>query len=392
MVGYWSDRTTLSFGRRRSWMLASAIPFGLMAVMLWSPPEDLDAFQLHAWVIVSVFGFFTAHTLFYVPHLALGAEMSDDPALRFKVFGARQIAYTLGMLLAFSFAAPMLVDSETARGSARLLSGWGAAAAVTSIVVCTLALPAERKENIGRGAHAALPALRDVLANPHARLLLFVYFVEIFGIGGTSAMTIYVLKYITKAADQLGLVFLMYTVPGLLSIPFWVALGKRFERRDIWLAAMGIQAIGYGSMALQDEGRIALMIGTSVLTGVGTACGSVYGHAIKADVIDYDEYMTGERKEGTYFAAWSLAGKFGTGLMIAISGWALQAAGFQPDAEQTSTARWTILFLMGGAPFLCILIGMAAFTRFRLTNAAHARIRRELDQRVHDVEGTAFGA
>ena len=27
------------------------------------------------------------------------------------------------------------------------------------------------------------------------------------------------------------------------------------------------------------------------------------GPSIKGDVIDYDEYLTGERKEGTYFAA-----------------------------------------------------------------------------------------
>ena len=393
LVGYWSDRTTLRFGRRRSWMLASALPFSAMTIILWSPPEWLSPQQVSLWVGLSVFGFYTAYTLFYVPHLAYGAELSEKPAVRFRIFGTRQIAFTLGMLGAFAFAAPMLVEPETARASARWLAFWGALAAGSTIVFATFALPRERSDHIGRGAAHPVAAFRDVLANPHARLLLFVYFIEIFGIGGTSAMTIYVLKYITKAADQLGLVFLAYTIPGLLSIPLWVALGKRFERRRIWLIAMGIQAVGYGSMALQDEGRIALMIGTSVLTGVGTACGNVYGHAIKADVIDYDEYKTGERKEGTYFAAWSLAGKFGTGLMIAISGWALQLAGFVPDVEQTPLARFTILFLMGGAPFLCILAGMFAFSRFSLSEGEHARIRLALDERsrgeAHATENTS---
>ena len=384
MVGYWSDRTRSRFGRRRSWMLASAIPFAAMTVMLWSPPESLSEIQLKGWIVASVFGFFTAYTLFFVPQLALGAELSSSPVTRGWIFGARQVAVTLGMLFAFAFAAPLLGDSETARSSARMLAGWGALAAAVLIIGSTLALPKERADYVGRGSTHLVKAFRDVSRNPHARLLLFVYFIEIFGIGGTSSMTIYVLKYITKAADQLGFIFLMYTVPGLLAIPVWVWLGSRFERHRVWLFAMGLQAVGYGSMALQAEGRITLMICTSIVTGIGTACGQTLGQAIKADVIDYDEYQTGERKEGSYFAVWSLAGKLGTGLMIAIAGWALQGSGFERDVEQTVQVKRTILFLMGIAPMVCIAIGMIAFSRFKLSSVEHARIRAVLDQRERD--------
>lgn len=389
LVGYWSDRTRLRFGRRRSWMLASALPFLLTTWMLWSPPASLGPTALNLWVTVSVLAFFTAYTLYYIPQLAYGAEISLEAPTRNRIFAYRQIANAIGMLCAFSFAAPLLVDSETARASATRLASWGGGAACFAIIACTLALPRERVEYIGRGAKNPLRAIRDVSANPHARLLLFVYFIEIFGIGGTSVMTIYVLKYVTKSADEIGLVFLAYTIPTLLSIPFWLWLGNRFDRKRVWLMAMGLQAIGYGSMVLQAEGRIALLICTCAVTGVGTACGQIYGHSIKADVIDYDEYMTGERKEGAYFAVWSLAAKLGTGLMIALGGWALQLSGFVPDVEQTTVTRWTILGLMGGAPFVCILIGMTAFTRFSLTNAEHVRIRRILDERARGSAGAS---
>jgi GPH family glycoside/pentoside/hexuronide:cation symporter len=386
MVGYWSDRTRSSIGRRRSWMLGSAVPFALMTVMLWSPPIGLSQNALHLWIAVSVFGFYTAYTLFYIPQLAYGAEISEEPRSRNWIFAARQIALSVGMLGAFSFAAPLLIDSETARGSATTLARWGGAAACVFIVVCTLALPRERSDYIGRGATHPMRAIRDVSKNPHARLLLFVYFIEVFGIGGTSVMTVYVLKYVTKAADELGFIFLAYTIPAILSIPIWLWMGNRFDRKKIWLFAMGIQAVGYGSMAFQDEGRIPLLIATSIATGVGTACGQIFGHSIKADVIDYDEYMTGERKEGAYFAVWSLAAKLGTGLMIALGGFALQFSGFVPHAEQTTTTKWTILILMGGAPFLCITIGMIAFSRFSLTGSEHARIRAALDARARGEE------
>ena len=55
-------------------------------------------------------------------------------------------------------------------------------------------------------------------------------------------------------------VFLFYTLPAVLSIPFWVWLGKRYERHKLWRYAMGLQAFGYGGIVFQDEGRIGLMI------------------------------------------------------------------------------------------------------------------------------------
>lgn len=381
LVGSWSDRTRSRFGRRRPWMLASALPLAVVSLLMWSPPASLSETELLAWIVVSIFAFYTTYTVYAVPHLALGAELSLEPVERGRIFGARQIAVTLAMLLSFVFAAPMLADAETARESARLLAGSGALVSLLAIVACTLALPQERKEFVGRGGQSPRSALRDVMKNPHARLLLFVYFIEVFGIGATSSMTIYLLKYVTKAADEVGIVFIAYTVPAILSIPLWVKLGQRYERHRLWLFAMGLSAIGYGSVIFQDEGRLWLMFASSLINGFAMGCGQTLGQAIKADVVDYDEYMTGERKEGAYFATWNFAGKLGTGLMIVVAGWTLEVSGFERNVEQTEVVKWTIRGLMGGAPFICMLIGMFAFRRFSLTSAEHARIRAVIDAR-----------
>jgi Na+/melibiose symporter-like transporter len=333
------------------------------------------------WVVVSVLGFYTAFTLFSIPQMALGVELSPSPHERARVFAGRQITLTLGMLGTFILATPMIIDNPAARENATTLSIVGAITFGVAILACTFFLPAERSDYVGRGAKNPFTAMRDVVRNPHARLLLFVYFIEVFGIGATSAMTPYLLKYVLKAADYVGIVFIFYTVPAVLSIPFWVSMGKRYERHKLWRIAMGLQAIGYGTILFQREGLIWLMIVSSVINGFATACGQTLGYAIKGDVIDYDEYKTGERKEGSYLAAWSLAAKFGTGLMIAISGWALQWSGFAPNEVQSATVNWTIKGMTGGAPFVCILIGMVVFSRFSLDSHESARIRKVLDER-----------
>jgi GPH family glycoside/pentoside/hexuronide:cation symporter len=227
VIGFLSDRTRSRFGRRKVWMYASVIPMVVTTIMLWTPDARLDGPVLALWSLVSVLGFYTAFTIFVVPQMALGVELSPSPHERSRIFGGRQTALTLGMLGAFLVATPLIVGHPEARQNAAAFAWIMALLLGVTILVTTRALPVERGGYAGRGATNPLAATRDVLRNPHARLLLFVYFIEVFGIGATSAMTPFLLKYVTKAADYVGLVFLFYTAPALLSIPFWVWMGQR---------------------------------------------------------------------------------------------------------------------------------------------------------------------
>ena len=105
------------------------------------------------------------------------------------------------------------------------------------------------------------------------------------------------------------------------------------------------------------------------------------GPSIQADVIDFDEHQTGQRKEGAYFAAWNFVFKSASGLTLMLTGWVLQFSGFVPNAEQTESARFWMLALYSLFPLVCYVIGTALFTSFSLDEAEHRRIRAELDAR-----------
>lgn len=381
VVGFLSDRTRSRLGRRRSWMLGSAVPIAGFGVMLWAPPAGLSEAALTAWVAVAIFGFYSAYTTFYVPHLALGAELSFDVQERNRVYGSRQIGTAVGLLLAFTLGAPMLERVETARATAFQL-GWSTAlACLISIVIASALLPREPAGSAGRGGRNVVAAIRDVWRNPHARILLFVFFIESFGVAGTSVMAPYIVKYVIKLEGVLGIVLLAFVIPTALSIPVWVWLAGRYERHKLWMLGMAMSAIGYGSLAFLDEGRLGVMLFCSVMCGTGSGSGNTLGQAIKADVVDYDEYLTGERKEGSYFATWAFMQKLASGLMIALVGFALAFAGYVENTEQTAATKQTMVLLNGGVPCLCFVVGIAAFTRFRLDSAEHRRIRAEVARR-----------
>ena len=111
------------------------------------------------------------------------------------------------------------------------------------------------------------------------------------------------------------------------------------------------------------------------------SCGAMMGPSIEADVIDYDEYESGQRKEGAYFAAWNFVFKSATGVTLMLTGFVLQHAGFVPNAEQTETARFWIRALYSLFPFVCYVLGALLFSRISLGEEEHRRIRAELDAR-----------
>ncbi|MFT7687417.1 MAG: GPH family glycoside/pentoside/hexuronide:cation symporter, partial [Candidatus Azotimanducaceae bacterium] len=133
---------------------------------------------------------------------------------------------------------------------------------------------------------------------------------------------------------------------------------------------------------------VKLIFILAAFAGLSAGCGGTIAPSIQSDIIDYDEYNTGERKEGSYFAAFNFMQKSAIGIMILVTGWALQIAGFVPNVEQTMTVKVAMVFLYGLLPLICYAIGVLIFRKFDLDEMAHGEIRAELDRRSLEKTGT----
>lgn len=379
IVGTWSDRTQTRLGRRRPWMFAAIPALALASLILWQPPETFDGFALIAWEAVALFFFYTAYTAYAVPHQSLGVELSKSHHERSRVFGTQSACFTVGVMLAFA-AMQHVTVAEDPRAAMRTVLGIALVCLLPLLLVAPVRVR-ERAEYQGRGGQSSIGSLRDVGKNPYGRRLLFVQFVQMLGLGVVGTLSPYVMVYLIKRPDMIALLPGVFVLFNIASIPFWIWASKQWGKRDVWVVAMCGGALCFGAIYFVDGTGLVLITVSLVGAGFFLGCGGVIGPSLLADVIDSDELSTGERKEGTYAAAWGFAIKASSALVILLTGAALQFSGFVPNEEQSPGALLALRLTYGVFPLVMFVSAAAVLRTFGLDEAVHARIRAALDAR-----------
>jgi glycoside/pentoside/hexuronide:cation symporter, GPH family len=180
---------------------------------------------------------------------------------------------------------------------------------------------------------------------------------------------------------QVASVLMAFMVSATLSIPLWMAAGRRFEKKTLIIVAMVVISLALLPGIFLGPGDLLIALPTVLLAGCAAGGTDTFFPALGADVIDFDEYDSGERKEGTYFAVWAFASKTASGGAGVLVGFALDAAGYIPNVPQSAAATAMIRFLYAGVPLVLWSAGILIFRRFELTGAQHREIRAIIDAR-----------
>ena len=391
IAGYLSDRTTFKFGRRRTWMLLSFIPisFGFLAV--FSPPESMQGQSLDLWMMIAILSFYSAITLFNVPHMALGAELSEDYHERTRLFGVRHIGFTVGSILSLVSMSLLISEENSPTGDVRELASnlaFLAVAAMSLMIFFSVSRLKENPEFQNRVNKNPFKAFRDVWVNPHAKILIIVLFIENLGGAVIGVLTLYVTQYIVEAPAWAPLIIFAYMLPSALSVPLWIPLSKRFGKIRLWVFSLALTGISFGGIFIipfldsVTERLIVMFIGAT-LGGMAAGCGGAIGPSVKGDVIDYDEYLTGERKEGSYFAALNFVFKSATGIMLLVTGFVLQFSGFIPNQPQTMEVKIALISLYGLVPLVFYSLGAYLLhKKFTFGEKEHAAIKQQIKERA----------
>jgi Na+/melibiose symporter-like transporter len=387
VMAYVSDRTRLSLGRRRPYILGAALPLGVAFYLLFTPPAADDPAARQGALLLYLVALYTATYLLWtigaIPYYSLGAELTDDYHERTRVIAVRE-AFSLAGLLVATLLPAYLIDLYGGR------LGYSFMGAILGLGT-TLFLLVSGGCVAERGEFRALPPTLgpyagwlETLRNPHFRRLLLAFSLAAIAGAVPATLVIYVAVYVigTPAwwAENIpgwmptwSYYLLVYFVAGVLSLPLWSAVARRFGKRATWGVAIALATLTSAGCWWLHEGSVGLFTAILVVGGMAFGNSIALPPSMVADLIDWDEARTGTRREGSYFGLWSFATKFGNAFTGFAALQVLEHVGYAPGVPQSEAVKTWMLWMYSWFPAAFYLLAGLALARFDFT-------RRDLDE------------
>jgi Na+/melibiose symporter-like transporter len=416
IAGAISDRTQSRFGRRHPYMLACAIPLGIVFYLLWVPPSGLDESALVIWLVLLLLVQRLLATFYSVPYLAFGAELTHDYHERTLLTTVRSYVSSIGRsaaggLLLLYFLRP---TAEYPNGQLNPAGypDFAMLFAIVTVVCLWLSAWKTRTESShlskGTGVQSWRVALtapirdvRDALHHRSFRALTIGVLLQYTAFGVSDALGLYMATFFWGVSTQVLFFWGIGMFTGLyVGFDLWRRIGVRLEKRTIYL----IGSIGYLASFItpylmkvigwwpgpQSWLYLPLYIGTTgFLAHVFSAGPTIMTGSMLGDITDLDELETGKRREGVIFGAESLAYKMFVGLGPVLAGLVIDYAGITADTTLSDVSDHTVMTLglgQGGVSAVLFVASLAFLRRYDLTRNDHQDILNKLEQRRTESE------
>lgn len=376
VMGSLSDRTRSRYGRRKPWIAAGGVIFGLSSIFLFFPPFGVTPLSLG----IVLFFFYLGWTAVQIPFQAWSGEVSGEYHQRTRI-ATYQTVVTSGALL-LTLILPTIAD-QLRPGDGRLQLTLMGALVLLSIVPALLLTLTALEEPPLPPLPVGKPSLRETIRAITGEPLLLRVLASDFAVtlaqNIRAALIVFFVTFYMGRPEWAGGLFLFQFVFGVFAGPIWLKIGRRYGKHRTAVAGELVQVAINLSLLLVTPDAFGLLLALTLAQGLAQGSGNLMLRAIVADVADKHRLDSGEDRTGLYYSVFSLAGKTATAVAVGIALPLVSWLGFDPKVANSPEALTGLLLVFALGPAIAHALSAALIARFPLDEAAHAEIRRQLD-------------
>lgn len=379
LVGSLSDRWRTRWGRRKPWILAGAVLAAISLVQLLAPPSAVGPAFLFGWVITLFLGW----TLVAIPYNAWGAEISADYHERARITGAREAATIFGVLTAGAVPAAIAALGGSEADALAVIAWMAVALGLPAVALLLWRVPDPPRETATVARRLPWRQLaRELVANRPFLRLLSAWFINGLANGLPSVLFPLYLEYALGAdAGERGILIFTYFLAGVLAIPVWLRISRRYGKHRTWCMAMALACAAFIWVPWLESGAIAAFFVVCVVTGVAFGADMALPPAMQADVIDLDTLRTRQQRAGLFFALWSMATKLALACAVGFAFPVLELFGFRPGADNAATALLALAVIYALLPTVLKVGAVLIVWDYPITEHRQQLIRRRIESR-----------
>lgn len=420
LVGVLSDRWRGRYGRRHPFLFVAPVPLAIMVYLIFNPPIGLvelsHQWGLFAWLAVTTILSRAFLTLYHVPHLALGGELSTNQYERSQLFSANTVIGAIsGAMVAFVTWGYFFAGERVRETDGQLVPGhldpaaYGPVVifACATIIIAIWGCAAATYKHVQDLTEAPEPTERFTIVllfkeifstfkNPNYVVLMIGYFFFMITSGVYDTFNVFINTYFWELEPQeirwFGLVAAPMIILGAVVSPM---LQKRFDRKPIIVTALILMMI-FAQLVIDlrllgwipenhDPNLLPMLIANAGAFAFTIGLGSVAAVGMIGDLIDENELMTGLRQEGLYFSARAFFAKASYSVGHLFAGIALDVyvvLPFEAIPGQLDEPTLTRMGIVAG-PIMALsaILAVFAYSRYNLTASRHREIISTLNKR-----------
>ena len=403
IMGFISDNTKSKWGRRRQYVLAGGVVMGVSYIIMWQLFKE-NSLQFNFWYFfLWSLVFYLGLTLFSVPYVAMGYEMSDDFHERTNIMAIAQFIGQWAWVIAPWFWV-IMYDPEwfpTPEEAVRQLSFWVAIPCAICAMVPALFIKSKstldedyeplNAANIGSSVTKIYDSFVEAFKIKEFRKICGATFLIFNAFNTVAALTFFVIVYklFNGDTEASGIWVSLFGCLGALGTTFIVIpvvtwMSKVLGKKKAFLVAQGISILGYIMLwFLFVPGKPWMYIIALPFFSFGIGSLFTIMMSMTADIIDVDQLNTGKRREGIFGAIYWWMVKVGFAIAGALSGIIIGIVGFDPDLATTDQQS----AVDGLHAFFCFfpvagtLLAMYIMRNYNITEESAGEVRKELNKR-----------
>ena len=382
VVGFLSDKTKSTWGRRRPWLLFASVPLGLSMFNLFKNPGINNNNILFIWACLSFIIISTFYTFVNIPYNALTPDLTKDYNERTKLNGVRMFFAVCGTFLGGALAQP-IINTFANKNTGYIIMGalFGGVMTLFAIIPFITVKEPEiteakiNKENIFKSYLSAFKNIPFIL-------ILIPWTLNIAGITIITGTLVYYFKYLfnneyllTNAMLILLGFAMLFNIIITLSSNFLGKIGKK----KIYIIGMSIFTLAVLIIFFFGHklGLTFLYVFIG-LAGIGFSTHYVMPWSIIPDTIEYDYLKNGVKKEGIYYGLWTFLTKVGQAFAALLIGIILNVFGYIPNVVQSNKAIFGIRLLIGPITALLFIIANIILAFYPINKKKYEEIQQQI--------------
>lgn len=374
IIGYLVDHSKSKYGKRRPLMLKSLIPLGASLVLMFLN-VNFPQTQKNIYYLILVLVFWTAYTAFNIPYYSFGSVLTNVDSERVRVAAFREVLGYIGIFCASSV--PTFLVGKLLEQGMDDSKSWFIAGIISAVISVTTILIMWRctrgKEPVKEARPLEQANLKGFFTNvislmkmkPYVLVILCALLTNIYLTLFNSSLLYYVTYNMGVGETQASLMFTAMNIVSILLIPFITKSVAIFSKSKVFVVCMAFSGIVMILVKFIGIPNITVGCIYVVLVGVGTCAYWMCVFNFLYDVVDYDEFNGGKKRDGIIMSYYSFLLKLGGAVAAAVQGFLLQSSGFDANAAvQNAGALGMIESMFTILPGICVLAAglVIAFT------------------------------